>query len=146
MSGSSGGGRFGGELDGFRIGHVPAGVGDLVSDFATESDDVRFTSRMWERETAEGARVDLRVHVLRGERLATLDDLRDFLAEYHERAPAGWGLTEFRPGGLPGLAGETEAFWLVTPGVGVDVLIDPAVGGQPELVAVANAVTPAGAD
>ncbi|SCL23817.1 hypothetical protein [Micromonospora inyonensis] len=40
---------------------------------------------------------------------------------------------------------ETEAFWLVTPGVAVDVLIDAAVGGQPEVVAVATAVTPIGA-
>ncbi|MEV0329500.1 hypothetical protein AB0H63_24085 [Micromonospora echinospora] len=145
MSGSSVGERFGGELSGFRIGQVPAGVGDLVTDFATEWDDVRFASRVWERETAEGARVDLRVHVLRGDRLATLTDLRDFLAEYHER-DAGWALTEFRAGELPGLVGATEAFWLVTPGVAVDVLIDAAVGGQPELVAVANAVTPIEAD
>ncbi|GLY20539.1 hypothetical protein [Micromonospora sp. NBRC 101691] len=142
MSGSGGDGRNGGELSGFRIGHVPAGVGDLVSDFATEWDDVRFASRVWERETAEGVRVDLRVHVLRGDRLATLADLRDFLAEYHERDPADAAFTEFRHGELPGLVGATEAFWLVTPGVAVDVLLDATVGGQPELLAVATGVDP----
>ncbi|WDZ84287.1 hypothetical protein [Micromonospora cathayae] len=134
--------RSGGELDGFRVGYVPAGVGDLVTDFATEWDDVRFASRMWERETAEGASVDLRVHVLRGDRLATLADLGDFLAGYHERAADDPTLTEFRHGDLSGLIGATEAYWLVEPGVGVNVLAAPEAVDAQELAAVVQAVRP----
>lgn len=143
MSGA-GGQRSGGELDGFRIGHVPAGVGELVSDFATKWDDVRFATRVWERETAEGARVDLRVHVLRGERLATLTDLRGFLAGYHERDPAEWALTEFQHGELTGLTSDTEAFWLVEPGVGVDVVLDAELADEPVLISIAGHVQPSG--
>lgn len=134
--------RTGGELDGFRIGQVPDGVGDLITDFATEWDDIRFTTRMWERETTEGARVDLRVHVLRGERLATLTDVRDFLAEYHERDAAEWALTEFHHGETVGLAGATEAFWLVEPGVAVNVLADAAAVDGPTLLTFARSIQP----
>lgn len=115
----------GGELDGFRIEHLPQGVGGEVSDFASEWEDVRFATRVWERQVDDGYRVDLRVHVLRGERLTTLADLRDFLAEYHEHDPADRTLTEFRHGESDGLIGTSEAFWLVEPGVAIDVLVDP---------------------
>ncbi|WBB80070.1 hypothetical protein O7606_01335 [Micromonospora sp. WMMD882] len=135
-------GRSGGELDGFRVGYVPAGVGDLVTDFATEWDDVRFVSRVWERETGEGARVDLRVHVLRGGRLATLADLRAFLADYHERDADDPTLTEFRHGDSAGLIGPAEAFWLVEPGVAVDVVATPDAVDAEELAAVARTVSP----
>ncbi|GAB3862394.1 hypothetical protein GCM10029963_68480 [Micromonospora andamanensis] len=65
--------RDGGTLDGFRIGQVPEGVGDEVSDFASEWDDVGLASRVWERQTPDGHRVDLRVHVLR---LTSVTDFR----------------------------------------------------------------------
>ncbi|MGW0503350.1 hypothetical protein [Micromonospora sp. NPDC003241] len=117
--------RDGGTLDGFHIGHVPPGVGDEVSDFTSEWEDVRLTSRFWERPTADGHQVDLRVHVLRGERLVDLDAVRDFLAEYHERDPAQWWLTEFPHGDGPGLTDDAQAFWLVGPGVAVTVLTTP---------------------
>ncbi|MGC5018035.1 hypothetical protein [Micromonospora sp. DT47] len=97
----------------------------MVSDFATEWEDVRFATRVWERQVEGGYRVDVRVHVLRGGRLATLADLRDFLAEYHEHDPADWTLTGFRQGDREGLSDGAEAFWLVEPGVAVDVLVDP---------------------
>ncbi|MDG4799684.1 hypothetical protein [Micromonospora sp. WMMD980] len=117
--------RDGGELDGFHIGYLPPGIGDQVSDFATEWADVRFVTRVWERQVEDGYRVDLRVHVLRGERLADLGALREFLAEYHERDAATWQLADFtRPDGA-GLIGDAEAFWLAEPGVAVDVLVDP---------------------
>ncbi|MBQ1027585.1 hypothetical protein [Micromonospora sp. C95] len=122
---SSGERRDGGVLDGFHIGQLPAGIGDEVSDFATEWDDVRFASRVWERQTPDGHRVDLRVHVLRGERLVDLTALRDFLGEYHERDPAGWQLSEFPHGDGPGLYDGGQAFWLVEPGVAVNVLTIP---------------------
>lgn len=142
MGGFGNGGRSGGELDGFRIGYVPAGVGDLVTDFATEWDDVRFASRVWERETAEGARVDLRVHVLRGERLASLADLRDFLAEYHERDGSAPALIESRIGSAPGMVGPAEAFWLVAPGIGVNVIAAPEAADAEDVAAVADSVVP----
>lgn len=132
-----------GELDGFVVGYVPAGIGTEVSDFATEWEDVRFHTRVWERQVAEGYRVDLRVHVLRGARLGTLDALRDFLAAYHERDAAGWQPAAFDNGGVPGLIGDGEAFWLVEPGVAVDVLADPELVPEAELRAVAAAIRPA---
>ncbi|MEV0806732.1 hypothetical protein [Micromonospora sp. NPDC050200] len=119
---SSGLGRD--ELDGFRIGYLPPGVGELISDFVTEWEDVRFTTRVWESPVDEGYRVDVRVHVLRGGRLGTLADVRDFLVEYDER-PADWALTAFRHGDAEGLTDGSEAFWLVEPGVAVDLRVDP---------------------
>ncbi|MEU8214208.1 hypothetical protein AB0C47_00380 [Micromonospora taraxaci] len=117
--------RDGGELDGFRISFVPVSVGELVSDFVSEWEDVTVSTRVWERQVEDGHRVDLRVHVLRGDRLGSLAELRDFLAEYHERDPADRAFTEFQHGEDPGLIGAAEAFWLAAPGVAVDVLLDP---------------------
>ncbi|MFG1674956.1 hypothetical protein [Micromonospora sp. NPDC049282] len=125
--------RDGGELSGFHIGYVPADVGDAVSDFASEWEDVRFATRVWERQVGDGYRVDLRVHVLRGERLTDLSAVREFLTDYHERDPATWGLTDFAHPDGPGLVGDTEAFWLVEPGVAVDVLVDPEAADAIEL-------------
>ncbi|MFR9777848.1 hypothetical protein ACL02O_17565 [Micromonospora sp. MS34] len=134
----------GGELDGFRVGHLPAGVGAEVTDFATEWDDVTFATRVWERHVDEGYRVDLRVHVLRGARIADLAALRDFLGEYHERAPDGGKWDAFPHPDGPGLIGAGEAFWLVEPGLAVDVLVDPEYHDGPILAAVARAVTRVG--
>ncbi|GIJ77400.1 hypothetical protein SAMN05443287_112151 [Micromonospora phaseoli] len=120
--------RAGGMLDGFHIGQVPDGVGDEVSDFASEWDDVRFASRVWERQVPDGHRADLRVHVLRGDRLADLTALRDFLCAYHERDPVEWRLEEFQHGDGPGLTDGGQAFWLVEPGVAVTVLTVPEFG------------------
>ncbi|GAA2706469.1 hypothetical protein GCM10010429_17300 [Micromonospora olivasterospora] len=131
------------ELDGFVIGYVPAGVGAEVSDFASEWEDVRFRTRVWERQVEEGYRVDMRVHVLRAGRLTTLEELRDFLAAYHERDADDWRLDGFDTGGVPGLAGDGEAFSLVGPGVAVDVLADPERVPEAELRAVAAAIRPA---
>ncbi|QKW15528.1 hypothetical protein [Verrucosispora sp. NA02020] len=129
--------RDGGVLDGFHVGYVPPGVGDEVSDFASEWEDVRLTSRFWERRKADGHQVDLRVHVLRGERLTDLDALRDFLAAYHERDPAQWRLSDFPHGDGPGLTGEAQAFWLVAPGVAVSVLTTPEFAGALPATALA---------
>ncbi|MFJ6196424.1 hypothetical protein [Micromonospora sp. NPDC092111] len=140
MTAGSAAGSGGGELDGFRIGHLPQQVGPEVSDFATEWEDVRFSTRVWERPVDDGYRVDLRVHVLRGERLATLAELRDFLAEYHERDPAEWSLTEFAHGEGAGLVGDGEAFWLVAPGLGVDLLADPERYDGDAVRGIANSI------
>ena len=132
--------RDGGELDGFHIGHLPSSVGDLVSDFTSEWEDVTFATRVWERQVEDGHRVDLRVHVLRGDRLGTLAELRDFLAEYHERDSASWVLTEFQHGADPGSTGSAEVFWLSDPGVAVNVLIDPERFTTDTLLAIANGI------
>jgi hypothetical protein len=130
-----------GLLDGFTIGYVPAGIGTEVSDFASEWEDVAFSTRVWERQVADGHRVDLRVHVLRGGGLGTLDELREFLAGYHERDPEHWRPTEFRVGDVTGLVAAGEAFRLVEPGVAIDVLADPELVPESELLAVAAQVT-----
>ncbi|MGV9309218.1 hypothetical protein ACWDLG_38105 [Nonomuraea sp. NPDC003727] len=116
----------GGPLDGFEIGHVPRGVGDRVSDFSYEWEDVRFAARVWERRLDDGGfRVDLRVLVLRGERLSTPRALRGFLSEYLE-------------GDL-----RDTAHRLVEPGVAVVVRIDGARFGREELRATATGIRPA---
>ncbi|QOC91133.1 hypothetical protein [Micromonospora craniellae] len=132
--------RGGGELDGFRVGFVPDGMGGEVSDFASEWEDVAFASRFWERQTPDGHQVDLRVHVLRGERLVDREALREFLAAYQERDPTQWQLAEFPHDDGPGLAGEAEAFWLVEPGVAGWVLTSPEFGAT--TVPIAQAVRP----
>ncbi len=132
--------RDGGVLDGFHVGYVPAEVGEEVSDFASEWEDVTFATRVWERQVPEGYRVDLRIHVLRGEQLTDLDALRDFLAEYHEREPADWSLTGFNHGEAAGLLDGTQAFWLAVPGVAVNVVIDPELVDSAELLPIAVGV------
>lgn len=129
-------------MDGFVVGHVPADVGAMVSDFQYEWEGVAFTSRVWEREVADGYRVDLQLLVLRGDRLADLPAVRDFLATYHERDPDRWELREFRHGDHPGLIGETEAFWLVEPGVAAEVRDPSRRYGAAELRATALGVRP----
>ncbi|PMR57917.1 hypothetical protein C1A38_27380 [Verrucosispora sp. ts21] len=135
----------GGVLDGFHIGQLPDGLGDLVSDFASEWEDVQITSRVWERQTADGHRVDLRVHVLRGQRLGDLDGLRDFLVDYHERELDDSQLMDFPHPDGPGRATDTQVFWLTEPGVAVTVLVDPEQFGQDDLFTVARGVVRQGA-
>ncbi|MEV0003899.1 hypothetical protein AB0H28_16635 [Micromonospora sp. NPDC050980] len=132
--------RGGGELDGFHIAHLPTGVGDSVSDFATEWEDVRFATRVWERQVEGGYQVDLRVHVLHGERLADLTALREFLAAYHERDAAIWELADFAHPDGPGLTSDAEAFWIVEPGLAVDVLVDPDAADADALRTIAHGV------
>ncbi|ASU84614.1 hypothetical protein CDO52_19040 [Nocardiopsis gilva YIM 90087] len=128
----------GGELDGFTIGYLPKGVGGEVADFDYEWGDVKFASRVWERQTAEGGyAVDLQVLVMRGGRLDSPDQLLDFLAEYHERDAATWELREFTNGRARGFISDAEAFWLPEPGVAVEVRADPARFGLEELRATA---------
>ncbi|WP_422755386.1 hypothetical protein [Micromonospora sp. WMMD708] len=133
------GGRDGGELNGFHVGRVPEEAGELVSDFASEWEDVSFATRVWERAVDDGYRVDLRVHVLRGDRLTGPAELREFLTEYHERDPEGWSLTGFDHGEGAGFVGEGEAFWLVQPGIAVDVLVDVERFGG-ELLPIAESI------
>ncbi|NJP32365.1 hypothetical protein [Micromonospora thermarum] len=134
--------RDGGVLDGFHIGYVPVGVGSEVSDFASEWEDVRLATRVWERQVTDGYRVDLRVHVLRGDRLTDLAALRDFLAEYQERDPASWAPTDFAHGTSPGGVTDDQAFWLVEPGVAVTVLVDPERVDRDQVVATALSIRP----
>ncbi len=134
------------QLDGFVLSYLPAGVGELVEDFAYEWDDVSFTSRVWEREIEDGHQVDLQVLVLRGPRLASATELRDFLADYHERDPDDWALDEFQHGDAAGFISDAEAFWLVESGVAVVVRIAAGRFGVDDLRATALGVHPADPD
>ncbi|WP_091105000.1 hypothetical protein [Micromonospora citrea] len=127
-------------LDGFHIRQVPGDTGTEVSDFASEWDDVRFATRVWERQTDDGHQVDLRVHVMRGERLTDLAALRDFLTEYHEHDPDDWPLIDFMHGESAGLRDDSQAFWLAEPGVAVNVLVATDLAGGGQLLATALAV------
>ncbi|MFE3453274.1 hypothetical protein ACFXJ8_30550 [Nonomuraea sp. NPDC059194] len=114
-----------GLLDGFEIGHVPPGVGEQVSDFSYEWEEVRFASRVWERRLDDGShRVDLTVLVLRGERLSTPAALRAFLSSYYEGDLAD------------------AAYRLVEPGVAVVVKMDGDRFGPGELRATAAGIRP----
>jgi hypothetical protein len=132
-------------VDGFGMTYLPAGVGELVSDFTYEWEDVTFSSRVWEREVDGGHEVDLMMIVLRGPRLDSVEALRGFLADFHERDPDDWVLTECRHGSAAaGFIAESEAFWLVEPGVAVTVRIAPDRFGPDELRATALGVRAAG--
>ncbi|GAB3940934.1 hypothetical protein GCM10027614_25400 [Micromonospora vulcania] len=92
--------RNGGGLDGFHIGYLPD-VADLVSDFQSECGGRQLRHPGLGapgRGRAPGRPAGARV---RGDRLGTLAELREFLAEYHERDPADWTLTEFQHGESP---------------------------------------------
>lgn len=133
------------EVDGFVIGYLPPGIGGQMSDFSTEWGEVAFASRVWERRTDDGGyRVDLKVNIMRGERLPDLGALRDFLAEYHEVDPERWDLDRFEHGRHPGLRTRGFAFWLVEPGVAVSVRLDADRFGDDELTRTALGVEPSG--
>ncbi|GAA4915791.1 hypothetical protein [Streptomonospora salina] len=129
------------ELSGFTVGHLPEGIGAEVADFRTEWGGVAFASRVWERELPEGGySVDLKINILRGERLADLPALRAFLAEYHEHDPDTWRLHPFQHGDAPGHRAGVLAFWLVDPGTAAEVRLDTARFPESELTATAQGV------
>jgi hypothetical protein len=134
--------RDGGELDGFTIGRIPAGVGREVSDFRYEWEGVRFVSRVWEHEADGVSRVDLKIAILRGPRLVTPADLRAFLAEYHEYDPRAWRLDEFQNGAGRGFINESEAFWVSSAGVAVSVRIPSGGITRAELYSTAVSIRP----
>ncbi|MGH4024474.1 MAG: hypothetical protein ACRDRV_07795 [Pseudonocardiaceae bacterium] len=135
-----------GTLDGFTLGHLPDGLGPMVSDFDYEWDDVSFRTRVWERgpDPAGSYHVDLRAAVLRGERLTDPDALRGFLAEYLERDPEQWELQRYDRDAYHGFADSGRVFFLVRPGVAVQVATEEgSVVSREELVATADGVEPA---
>lgn len=126
-------------LDGFRLTHLPAGLG-TPSDFRYEWDDVAFCSRDWESRHGDGWRVDLTIETLRGDRLSSLAALRDYLTDYLEQDPDSWQLTPVTIGHRPGLRTDNRVFWLVRPGLAVSVSIDRERYGVPELLRTARGV------
>lgn len=127
-------------VDGFAVGHVPAGVGPQVSTFTYHWEDVTFRSQVWERgpDAAGAYAVDLTVKTLRGERLTDIAALRAFLAGYHEQAPSTWREIEpdrayLRPGAV---------FRFVEPGLATEVSLDQTRFDEAELLATAAAITP----
>lgn len=135
-----------GTLDGFTLGHLPDGLGPMVSDFDYEWDDVSFRTRVWERgpDPAGNYHVDLRAAVLRGDRLTDPEELRGFLAEYLERDPQQWELRRYDRDTYHGFAETGRVFFLVRPGVAVQVAAEEgSVVSQEELVATADGIEPA---
>lgn len=135
-------GPRGGRLDGFAIDVLPVGVGEQVSDFTYEWEEVTFNSRVWESGPDEDGAysVDASVKILRGDRLTDLSALLDYLAYYHERDVESWELTEFEHPDGPGYRGAGEAFWLVEPGVAVSVRVDGDRFTTADLMRTANGV------
>jgi hypothetical protein len=135
------------QLDGFTLGHLPAGLGPMVSDFDYEWDDVSFRTRVWERgPDADGAyHVDLRAAVLRSDRLTDPAALRDFLAVYLERDPQHWALEHYDRAAYHGFAEPGRVFFLVARGVAVQVATGEGSDvGQDELIATADGIEPEG--
>jgi hypothetical protein len=133
-------------LDGFTLGHLPDGLGPLVSDFDYEWGDVAFRTRVWERgPDADGNfSVDLQIGVLRGDRLTDPVALRDFLAEYLEHDPQDWPLERYDRDGYHGFVAPGRVFFLVQPGVAVQASAPDSTVTQDELLATANGIEPAG--
>ncbi|WP_063828583.1 hypothetical protein [Actinopolymorpha alba] len=127
-------------LDGFAICVLPRGLGSLVTDFEYEWEGVTHRSRVWETgPDKDGAyRVDLTVKVMRGASLTSLEALRDYLADYHERDPAEWKLKAFDNNGRPGYRTADEAFWWEAPGVAVSVTINGERYAERDLVRTAK--------
>ncbi|BCJ35673.1 hypothetical protein Athai_31760 [Actinocatenispora thailandica] len=126
-------------LDGFRLTHLPTGLG-TPSDFEYEWNDVTFHSRDWESRHGAGWRVDLTIETLRGDRLSSLAALRGYLTDYLEQDPGSWRLRPVPVGSHPGLRTDDRVFWLVRPGLAVSVDMDPERYGPSELLRTARGV------
>lgn len=126
-------------LDGFLLTYLPDGVG-AASDFDYEWAGVRFHTRDWESRVGEGWRVDLTAQTLRGQRLADLTALQDFLTDYEQKDPDAWRLRPFHNGAHPGLICDDQAFWLVQPGVAVSIRIDRDRFSHADLVRTARSI------
>ncbi|ONI72037.1 hypothetical protein BWI15_18275 [Kribbella sp. ALI-6-A] len=129
-------------LDGFTINHLPEGLG-TPSDFEYEWEDVTFHSRVWETTADDATTVDLTLKTLRGDRIADVESLRDFLTEYHEKDPATWDLTPTRLGSYGGYVTDGQAFYFVSPGVAAELTIDRSRYPQEALLATAEGFHPA---
>lgn len=143
---SSGPAAATGPLDGFTLGHLPDGLGPMVSDFDYEWDEVSFRTRVWEHgpDPAGGYHVDLRAGVLRSDRLTDPAALRGFLADYLERDPQQWQLQRYDRDSYHGFTAAGRVFFLVRPGVAVQVATEEgSVVSQEELLATADGVAPA---
>jgi hypothetical protein len=129
-------------LDGFTINHLPDGLG-TPSDFEYEWEDVTFHSRVWETTAGDATTVDLTVKTVRGDRIADVESLRDFLTEYHEKDPATWDLTPTRLGGYGGFVTDGQAFYFISPGLAAELTIDRSRYPQEALLATAEGFHPA---
>jgi hypothetical protein len=128
-------------LDGFTITHLPDGLG-TPSDFEYEWEEVTFHSRVWETTTGDATTVDLSLKTIRGDRLADVESLRDFLTEYHEKDPATWDLTPARLGSYGGYTTDGQAFYFISPGLAAELTIDRTRFPQEALLATAEGFHP----
>lgn len=127
-------------LDDFRVGHVPPGIGRMVTDFPTTWEDVDLVSRVWESRVDGGYREDLAVTVLRGPSLTDADALLAFAADWLEQDASTWTPLTHPDG--PGFRDDHRLFWLVEPGVAAMVPVDVRAIGERELVRTARALRP----
>jgi hypothetical protein len=134
-------------LDGFVIDQLPGGIGS-PSDFEYEWEDVVFHSRVWETgPDPEGATVvDLTAKTIRGDKLADLTALRDFLTGYHEKDPDEWQLTPVQVGDYDGYLAEGQVFYFVSPGVAAEVSIDRTRFAENDLLKTAEGFHPEESD
>lgn len=132
------------ELDGFEIRRLPKGLGEHLSEFSYEWEEVLFRTKTWERgpDENDGYRVDMNIMVMRSDRFTSLVDLREFLTEYHEKDPATWELTDFTVNGHAGYLSDNQVFWFVGPGVAVSVKVDTDRFSVRDLKAVARGIRP----
>ena len=128
-------------LDGFTITHLPGNLGS-PSDFEYEWEDVTFHSRVWETTTGDATAVDLTLKTIRGDRIADLDTLRDFLTEYHEKDPATWDITPAEIGTYGGYVVDGQAFYFVEPGLAAEATINRGRYPQEALLATAEGFRP----
>jgi hypothetical protein len=124
QTGNPAGHRNARTIDGFRLCFLPAGLGSLVTDFDYEWEDVAFVDRTWERQVADGYRVDLSIAVGRGAVLSSASAMYAYMAEYLEQDPATWDVRPIRVHGRPGYFGAGRVFFLARPGVMISVLFD----------------------
>jgi hypothetical protein len=130
------------EVDGFVLLYLPEGVGAAISGFAYEWEGVALRSRVWERELNGSFRLDLKVSVLRGANLGDRDAMRDFLVHYHEWDPQAWPWEEFEFPNGHGYAGRSVVFFLVEPGVAIEVYCPSGRFDDAELRRIAAGIAP----
>lgn len=129
-------------VDGFQLTHLPPGLGNRVTDFEYTWEDVDFRNLVWESvaDEADGFRVDMNAHVLRGDLLTSNDTVRQYLSTYLERDPSSWHLQNLQLADTTALIGAEDVFWLVRPGVAIWISIDASRFSTGDLVSTAQGV------
>lgn len=123
-------------FDELSFGYLPDDLATDHSDFEFTWGDVNFVQRVWERETERGHRVQMQVALMSSDQLSDIESLISFLADYHEKSLEDWKLEEFTHPDGPGRSGDRRVFWLVSPGLAIQVRDPFAEVGEDELAQV----------